>query len=94
MAAVELLAELTQRIPADSNVIIEQVDVGLDRITLRAETDSTRQGDQVTAALKGYRCFQEVQQRRVERTRDGAKVLFGLEIQVACPEDAAATPQG
>ena len=94
VSAVELLAELTQRIPADSNVIIEQVDVGLDRITLRAETDSTRQVDQVTAALKGYRCFQEVQQRRVERTRDGAKVLFGLEIQVACPEDAAATPQG
>jgi general secretion pathway protein L len=94
LSAVQLLAEMTQRIPADAKVTIEQVDVTLERITLRAETESTRQVDTVTAALKGYRCFREVQQRRVERTRDGAKVVFGLEIQVACPEDGPSTPQG
>lgn len=93
-SAVQLLAELTQRIPAEANITIDQVDVTLDRITLRAETESNRQVDQVTAALKGYRCFREVQQRRVERSRDGNRVVFGLEIQVACPEDGPATPQG
>ncbi len=93
-SAVQLLAELTQRIPAEAKITIDQVDVTLERITLRAETESNRQVDQVTAALKGYRCFREVQQRRVERSRDGNRVVFGLEIQVACPEDGPSTPQG
>lgn len=93
VSAVTLLAELTQRIPGDGKVVIGNINVRLDRITLRAETENTKQVDAVTSAIKSYRCFKEVQQGKVERTRDGQKVTFNLDIQVECPADAA-MPQG
>ena len=94
-SAVQLLADVTTLIPPDAKVTIDQLEVGLDRISLKATTDSTKQVDTVTAALKKDRCFKEVQQRKVERTRDGQKVNFGLEIQVECPADNGnENPQG
>ena len=50
--------------------------------------------DAVTTALKQHPCFKEVQQRKVERTRDGSKVAFGLDIQVDCPNESEVPPQG
>lgn len=96
MSAVQLLAELTQRIPVEANVVIEQVEVNLERISLRASTENTKRVDEVTEALKKFNCFSEVQQRRVERSRDGSKVTFGLDIQVSCPttDGESETPQG
>lgn len=94
-SAVQLLADVTTLIPPDTKVTIDQLEVGLDRISIKATTDSTKQVDTVTAALKKDRCFKEVQQRKVERTRDGQKVNFGLEIQVECPADNGnENPQG
>lgn len=89
LSAVSLTAELTQRIPRDVNVTIDQLEVNLDRITLRGQADSNKQVDAITSALKNFRCFKEVAQRRVERTRDGQRVQFGLDIQVECPAEAA-----
>jgi general secretion pathway protein L len=88
LSAVTLTAELTQRIPRDVNVTIDQLEVALDRISLRGLADSNKQVDTITTALKNFRCFKEVAQRRVERTRDGQRVQFGLDIQVACPREA------
>ncbi|MBX5483818.1 MAG: pilus assembly protein PilM [Myxococcaceae bacterium] len=94
LSAVTLLAEVTQRIPPSSKVQIENIEVGLERISLRASTESTKSVDEVTEALKKYECFSEVQQRKVERSRDGSKVNFGLDIQVQCPNGQEETPQG
>lgn len=92
VSAVQLLSDLTQRIPQDANVTLQQVEVQLDRITLRAETESTKQVDAVTTELKKHRCFKEVQQRKVDR--QGERVTFGLDILVECPAEGSQTPQG
>jgi general secretion pathway protein L len=93
VSAATLLAELTARIPADVPVTFDQVVVDLDRITLRGETDSSKQIDRVTTAIKGFHCFSEVKEGKVEKSKDGQKVAFRLDIQVECPEDGPA-PQG
>ncbi len=88
-SAVTLLAEVSQRLPTDIPLTIDQVVVDLDRVTVRVETDSAKQVDKITSALKTYKCFKEVQEGKVEKTRDGSKVTVRLDIQVACPEEHA-----
>ncbi|HZA15002.1 MAG TPA: pilus assembly protein PilM, partial [Myxococcaceae bacterium] len=64
LSAVALTAELTQRIPRDVNVTLDQLEVALDRISLRGLADSNKQVDTLTSALRSFRCFKEVAQRR------------------------------
>lgn len=101
-SAVDLLAELTSRIPkqdADQGgkelpVTFDQVLVDLERISLRGETESAKQVDRITQALKSFRCFKEIKQGKLEKSRDGQKVNFRLDIQVECPADQAPAGQG
>jgi general secretion pathway protein L len=93
VSAVELLSEMTERMPPDVTVTFDQIVVDLDRISLRGETGSSKLVDRITSSLKGYRCFQEVKQGKLEKSKDGKSVNFRLDIQVACPEQGAA-PQG
>lgn len=94
-SAVDLLAELTARLPKGDGgkplpVTFDQMVVDLERISLRGQTETTKDVDLLTNALKGYRCFRDVKQGKLEKTKDGSKVLFRLEIQVECPTEQAA----
>ena len=90
LSAVNLLAEMTQRVPADVLVTFDRIDIDLERISVRGLTDSSKQIDTISTALRGHRCFKEVKEGKVEKTRDGNKVSFRLDIQVQCPEQARA----
>jgi general secretion pathway protein L len=87
-SATTLLAELTQRVPANLPVTLEQIVIDLDRISVRCEATSSKNMEDLIASLKQYQCFKEIKEGRVEKTKDGAKVNFRLDIQVECPEDA------
>jgi general secretion pathway protein L len=90
LSAVNLLAELTQRVPADVAVTFDRIDIDLERISVRGVTDSSKQIDTIAAALRGHRCFKEVKEGKVEKTREGNKVSFRLDIQVQCAEQLQA----
>ena len=94
VSAVNLLAELTTRIPADANVTLDQVVIDPDRVSLRGQTDNSKQIDRIQAALKGYRCFKDVKEGKVERSKDGSHVVFRFDIQVECPGQAPAAEAG
>jgi general secretion pathway protein L len=85
LSAVNLLAEVTQRVPEDVPVKFDRIQIDLDRVILQGETDSSKQVDTLSNALKGHACFKDVRQGKVERTRDGNKVSFRLDVQVQCP---------
>ncbi|MBL9038473.1 MAG: general secretion pathway protein GspL, partial [Archangium sp.] len=91
-SATSLLAEVTQRMPSEASVTIDQIVVDLDRISMRCETDTSKHIEDVISALQSYKCFKEVKEGRVEKSKDGSKVSFRVDIQVECPSDAA--PQG
>jgi general secretion pathway protein L len=85
LSAVNLLAEMTQRVPADVPVTFDRIDIDLERISVRGLTDSSKQIDAIASALKGHRCFKEVKEGKVEKTKEN-KIAFRLDIQVQCPE--------
>ena len=63
-SAVGLLAETSSRMVVEGAKVSE-MDVGLDQIQLRGAADSFETVDKVVTALKGYRCFTDVQRGRV-----------------------------
>jgi general secretion pathway protein L len=88
LSAVNLLAELTQRVPEGMQVKFDRIQIDTNRIMLQGETDSTKQIDTLSTELQKFRCFTEVRQGKVEKTRDGQKYAFRLDVQVQCPEQA------
>lgn len=94
VSTTRLLAEVAQRIPPEVTVTFSQMVFDLDRLQLRGETDSTRSIDKIAAALKGYRCFREVKEGKVERARDSSRVQFQLDVQVDCGDAVASAGSG
>ncbi len=92
LSAVTLLSEFLQRVPSDIPLTVDQIQVDTSRITVRCETDSSKQVDKITTALRTYPCFHEVREGKVEKSKDGLKVNFRLDIQVECPDSH--TPEG
>lgn len=92
VSAVNLLAELTARIPVDAHAQLDQIRIDLGQISVRGQTDNSKQVDKITSALKTYKCFKEVKEGKLERSKDGQHMRFSFDIQVECP--GAAPSQG
>jgi len=89
VSAVNLLAELSSRIPPELKVTMDQIVIDLDRISVRCEAKSSKEMDDLITALKTYRCFKEVKPGKLEKSKDGSKVNFRLDVQVECPSTPA-----
>ena len=87
LSSADLLAEFSATVPSEVSVTFDRIDIDLDRITVRGETTNSKQIDTLATALKKHRCFKEVKEGKVEKTRDGQKVSFRLDIQVECPSE-------
>ncbi len=94
VSATRLLAEVAQRVPPEVTVTFSQMVFDLDRLQLRGETDTTRSIDKLAAALKSYRCFREVKEGKVERSRDSSRMQFQLDVQVDCGDAVASAGSG
>jgi general secretion pathway protein L len=93
LSAVSLLAETSQRIPSDVTVTFDRLEIDLDRVMLQGDTDSTKQIDRISSGLKSFRCFHEIKQGKVEKSKDGRRINFRLDVQIECPEQGT-NPQG
>ena len=92
-SAASLLAELSQRIPPDMKLTMDQIIVDMDRISVRCEATESKDMEDLITALKQYRCFKDIKEGKVEKSKGGSKVSFRLEVQVECPDESPA-PQG
>jgi general secretion pathway protein L len=86
-SALNLLAEVATRLDVPGAKVTE-MDIGPDQVELRGEADSFETVDKVVAALKSFRCFQDIQRGRIQRVRDGAGIEYNLGIRIACPGGA------
>ncbi|HEY3445714.1 MAG TPA: type II secretion system protein GspL [Myxococcales bacterium] len=84
-SAVDLFAEVTAR-TQNLTVKIDDMNVQLERVQLHGETDSFDGVDQVVSSLKSFKCFQEIKRGKVQKSKDGTKVTFDLDIRVQCGE--------
>lgn len=89
-SAVTPLAEVSQRIPADSPITLDRVTVDSDRIEVVCQAPSVKQMEDMITASKTYKCFREISEGKVEKSKDGTKVTFRLDVKVECPEDTNA----
>jgi general secretion pathway protein L len=80
---------VVQRIPQDVPVTFDQVVIDLDRISVRCEATSTKHMEEIVTAFKAYKCFTEVKEGKLEKSKDGAHVNFRLDVKVECPDDTA-----
>jgi general secretion pathway protein L len=92
-SALELFSELTSRLQ-DLKVRLDESEVQLERIRIRGETESFDGVDQIVAALKGFKCFQEIKRGKVQKSKDGTQVLFDLDIRVQCGGESADHSEG
>jgi general secretion pathway protein L len=88
-SAVTLLAEVVQRIPPEVPVTFDQLVIDLDRISVRCEATSTKHMEDIIASFKAYKCFKDVKNGKLEKSKDGQHINFRLDVQVECPDDAA-----
>lgn len=89
VSALNLLAELTARIPAEAHAQLDQIQIDLTRISVRGQTENSKQVDQITTALKTFKCFKDVKEGKLERSKDGEHMKFRFDIQVECPGQEA-----
>ncbi len=89
-SAVSLLSELTARIPTDTPVTFDQIIIDADRVSLRGETENSKQIDGIASGLKTFRCLRNVTVGKVQKTKDGQHVSFSLDVQIECPEQGPA----
>lgn len=89
-SAVTLLAEVSQRIGADSPVTLERATIEIDRIEIICQAPSVKQMEDTITSLKTYKCIKEISEGKVEKSKDGTKVTFRLDMKVECPEDSNA----
>jgi hypothetical protein len=82
VSALDLLTETTTHLTVEGAKVTE-LDIGTDQVRLHGEADSFETVDKVVAALKGYRCFQEIQRGRVQKGKE-ASIEFNLEARNAC----------
>ena len=90
LSALDLLAELTTRTPADMSVKYDEIEIQLDRIRVRCQAPSFDSAPKIVDSLKTFRCFSEVKTGRMQKSRDGSNVDFDLDISVVCPEPGGA----
>ncbi|MDR0965389.1 MAG: pilus assembly protein PilM [Myxococcales bacterium] len=90
VSALDLFTELTDS-AQKMEVKLEEVDAQLERIKVRGETAGFDGVDRLVSALEAVACFKEVKRNRVQKNKDGSKVVFDLDIRVSCSAGPASS---
>jgi general secretion pathway protein L len=92
-SAVDLLAELSERVPATVPVKFDKVDLTRDKVHLEGTTESAENVDRLVTALKTSRCFGDAKSGAARRRGDG-KFEFSIDSGLTCLESGAREPAG
>jgi general secretion pathway protein L len=84
VGSTEILAEVVQRLPADTLPALDDVEITTTRITLKGTAESYQSVDKIKAELQKNKCFGEIKQPRTEKVRDSQKVSFVFDFPYTC----------
>jgi general secretion pathway protein L len=90
VSAVDVLAELSTRSPADVAVRYDRIEITRDRLHLQGTTDAAENVDKIVSALRGSRCFGEARSGGARRRTGDQKFEFTVDSELTC-EGAAGT---
>ncbi len=92
-SAVELLLELSERVPPEVTVKFDKVDVTREKLHLEGSTESAESVDRLVAGIKGSRCFADARSGSARRRADG-KFEFSIDAGLTCLDTGARAPAG
>ena len=84
VSAANVLAELVAHLPDTAMPTLEDVDLNTTSVRMRGTAESYGQVGEIQNALKKDPCFGQIQQPRMEKQRDGQKVLFSIDFAYTC----------
>jgi general secretion pathway protein L len=84
-SAVDLLAELSERVPPEVQVRFEKMDVTRDKLHLEGATDAAESVDKLVTGLKASRCFTDAHSGSARKRSDG-KFEFSIDAGLSCLE--------
>ena len=91
VSGADAFAELVAHMPDGSMPLLDDVEVTTTAIRVKGVAESYGKVDDIKAALQKDKCFGEIKQPRVEKTRDGSKVSFAFDFAYTCSGE---TPGG
>jgi general secretion pathway protein L len=91
-SAVELLQELSVRVPGDIQVRFDKTEVTREKLHLEGTTDNAENVDRLVAAIRGSRCFSDAKPGASHRGPDG-KFQFSIDAGLTCL-DSGVRPDG
>ena len=90
VSAVDVFAELSERIPADVPLRFDRIEVTREKLHLQGTTDAAENVDRIVGALRGGRCFGDVRSGGARRRSSDGKFEFTVDSALTCVEPAAA----
>ncbi|MFT3914348.1 MAG: pilus assembly protein PilM [Anaeromyxobacteraceae bacterium] len=86
VAAVEILAELSAKVPDTVPVRFDRVEITREKLHLQGTTDAAEGVDKLVAALQSSRCFGDARSGGARRRGSDSKFEFSIDSSLTCLE--------
>jgi general secretion pathway protein L len=93
ITAVDVLAELSQRVPADVKLRLDRIEIQREKLHLQGTTEAAESVDRIVTALRGSRCFGDARSGGARRRSSDGKFEFSVDSALTCLEGGAAAPR-
>ncbi|HEY6001464.1 MAG TPA: PilN domain-containing protein, partial [Anaeromyxobacter sp.] len=94
VSAVDLFAELSEKVPPDVPLRLERIEVTKDKLHLQGTTENAENVDKIVGALKGSRCFADARSGGARRRTTDSKFEFSIDASLTCLETGREPPAG
>lgn len=85
-SAFLVAAEISSLLPEElsENTVITEMDINVERARVEGETGNFEAVDTIYSALQENKCFESIKKGRLNKTSNGKKVEFQLNIRLGC----------
>ncbi|HET9552643.1 MAG TPA: fimbrial protein, partial [Anaeromyxobacteraceae bacterium] len=91
VSAVDVIGELSQRIPPGLSLRYDRIDITDKKLHLQGTTDAAENVDRIVSALKASRCFADARSGGARKRGSDAKFEFSVDAALSCGDRV---PQG
>jgi general secretion pathway protein L len=88
VTAVEVLAELTEKLPEGVPLRFDRVEITKDKLHLQGTTEAAENVDKLVTALRASRCFGDARSGGARRRGTEGKFEFSADASLTCVEGA------
>ena len=90
-SAVDVFAELADRVPHDIPLKLERIEISREKLHLQGTTDAAENVDKVVTALRRGRCFGDARSGGARRRSSDGKFEFTIDSALTCVEAGGRT---